>query len=91
MESISIGLLTAESFVGLNSSILTEFQALELLTLCQFELNQNWNLMYRATRDGFSASNFHLKCDNKPNSLVIIKSADGSVFGGYTEQNWSGI
>ena len=31
------------------------------------------------------------KCDNKPNTLVIIKSTNGNVFGGYTEQSWSGI
>jgi len=62
----------------------------ELMRLCQFSLNQKWKLIYRATRDGFRAADFHSKCDNYQNSLVIIKSTNGNVFGGFTEQNWSG-
>ena len=63
-------------------------QMLELMTLCEFQANQKWTLLYRATIDGFSADSFHLKCDNKPNTFVIIKSQMGNVFGDYTEQNW---
>ena len=29
------------------------------------------------------------KCDNKPNTLVIIQSTNGNVFGAYTEKSWS--
>jgi hypothetical protein len=29
---------------------------------------------------------FHSKCDNKPNTLIIVKSINGNVFGGFTEQ-----
>jgi hypothetical protein len=29
------------------------------------------------------------KCGNKPNTLVIIQSTNGSVFGAYTEKSWS--
>ncbi len=39
----------------------------------------------------FEASQFHAKCDDKPNTLVIIKSEYGNVFGGSTEKPWSGI
>jgi len=60
-----------------------------LLTLCEFPLNQKWNLIYRASRDGFKASQFHAKCDNKPNTLIIIKSTNDNVFGRYTEQSWT--
>jgi hypothetical protein len=63
----------------------------ELMSLCQFSLHQKWKLIYRATRDGFGAAVFHSKCDGYQNSLVIIKSTNGNVFGGYTEQNWSGL
>jgi len=84
-------LLTSESFVNLNSSILSDFKMLELLTLCRFELNQQWNLIYRASQDGFEASKFHSKCDTLSNTFIIIKSTNDFVFGGYTEQNWSGI
>ena len=42
------------------------------------------NLLYRATRDG-EIKNFHEKCDNKNDVLVIIKTKNGLIFGGYTE------
>jgi hypothetical protein len=63
-------------------------QTENLFKLCEFPLNQKWSLIYRASQDGFEAENFHSKCDNKPNTLVIIKSINGNVFGGYTEQSW---
>jgi hypothetical protein len=61
----------------------------KLFSLCEFPVNQKWNLIYRASQDGFEAVNFHSKCDNKQNTLVIIKSTNGNVFGGYTEQTWN--
>ena len=56
---------------------------------CEFPVDQKWNLIYRASQDVFEASSFHAKCDNKPNTLIIIKSTNGNVFGGYTEQTWN--
>jgi hypothetical protein len=74
------------------SAILSNGQMTELMSLCSFKfpLNQKWKLIYRATRDGFGSADFHSKCDSYQNSLVIIKSTNGNVFGGYTKQNWSG-
>ena len=42
--------------------------------------------MYRATRDGFIAENFHQKCDNFEKILVVIKSTSGNNFGGFTSK-----
>jgi hypothetical protein len=72
-------------------AILTNEQMTELMSLCKFSLNQKWKLIYIATRDGFGAADFHSKCDSYQKSLVIIKSTNQNVFGGYTEQNWYGI
>jgi hypothetical protein len=36
-----------------------------------------------ATRDGFTAEAFHLKCDGKENTITIIKNNLNFVFGGY--------
>ena len=49
-----------------------------------------WNLCYRASRDGWSARNFHRNCDNKGPTVVLIK-VNEFIFGGYTDQNWAGI
>jgi hypothetical protein len=61
----------------------------EIMLLCEFPIKQEWDLIYKASEDGFEAAKFHSKCDNKPNTLIIIKSTKGYVFGGYTEQSWS--
>jgi len=73
----------------IESIILSSEQMTELLNLCQFSPSQKWKLIYRATRDGFGAADFHSKCDSYQNSFVIIKSTNGNVFGGYTQQSWS--
>ena len=57
--------------------------------MSQFNIHRKWELIYRASRDNFEGSKFHSKCDKKPNTLVIIKSINGNVFGGFTKQNWS--
>jgi hypothetical protein len=46
-------------------------------------------LIYRASRDGFSASSFHSKCDNYSNTVTIIKTLSNSVFGGFTSAKWT--
>ena len=45
--------------------------------------------LYQATIDGDGAINFHSKCDNIPNTLVIIKSAGNRRFGGFVTYAWS--
>ena len=57
--------------------------------LCEFPSNQKWELLYRATRDGFSGEDFHRQCDSKTRTLTIIKSTNGNIFGGYTNEAWA--
>ena len=45
-------------------------------------------LIYRSSRDGWSAGNFHKKCDNQESTIVVIKSEFGNIFGGYTSATW---
>ena len=44
-------------------------------------------LLFRASRDGFSAETFHYKCDNKGPTVTIVQSGN-NIFGGFTEQSW---
>ena len=46
-------------------------------------------LLYKATRDGDKASDFHSKCDNMGPSLVVIQTTTGYIFGGYTSKSWT--
>ena len=60
----------------------------DLMSLCKFNA-QKWRLIYRASRDGFRAKDFHNKCDDTANTLTIIKTTNSSVFGGYASSAWS--
>jgi hypothetical protein len=66
------------------SQILSGSQALELLKLCEFSSIDKWTLLYRGTRDGFGANEFHTKCDGHNNTLTIVKAHGTSyIFGGF--------
>ena len=44
--------------------------------------------LYQATIDGGDPINFHSKCDNIENTLVLIKSVGFKKFGGFTPISW---
>ncbi len=51
---------------------------------------QKWELIYKATRDGFHEKDFHRCCDSKGPTMTIIQSKnDNYLFGGYAEISWS--
>lgn len=50
---------------------------------------QSWQLLYRASTDGFSASAFHEHCDNHSPTFVIISGHNGDLCGGFTDIPWS--
>ena len=50
-------------------------------------LGDDYVLLYRASRNGWAASNFHSCCDNKGPTVTVIKYGN-YIFGGYTEQSW---
>jgi vacuolar-type H+-ATPase subunit H len=93
-EKINKSILGSTKIINnkMSSTILSgRNQVNQLMSLCKFPVDQKWNLIYRASQDGFEASQFHAKCDDKSNTLFIIKSTNGNVFGGYTEQTWNDI
>ena len=44
--------------------------------------------LYQATIDGGDSIYFHSKCDNIPNTLVLVKSEGNRRFGGFTPIPW---
>ena len=74
--------------VTIDSAILCSDQSkYDLVALCTLS-RREFTLLYRASRDGFEASDFHARCDHKPSTLTLIKTADGYIFGGYTAAAW---
>ena len=45
-------------------------------------------MKYRGTSDGFSTGSFNTKCGGVANTLTIIKSTSGNIFGGFAEKAW---
>jgi len=60
---------------------------MDLMMLCNFDFNSNWQLEYRASLNGFECSNYNYKCNNKQPLLIIIKCTNDSIFGGYMDTN----
>ncbi len=80
------------STIHKNSTILTQENSLilvENITNTVFPSDTTYTLIYQATRNGFSTSNFHAKCDGILNTLIIVKTSESYVFGGFTTQDWS--
>lgn len=45
-------------------------------------------ILWRGSRDGFAAKEFHRRCDGHANTLTVIATIDGDVFGGFTPVEW---
>lgn len=45
-------------------------------------------LLWRGTRDGFTAHDFHTRCDGHANTIVIVLDTSGNIFGGFTPLAW---
>ena len=48
----------------------------------------DFKLLFRMSRDGSNCSDFHRLCDNKGETLIIIKTDKNYKFGAYTPLNW---
>ena len=49
----------------------------------------NFTLLYRASENDFSALKFHEKCDNIPNTMLLVRTEFDKVIGGFTPLAWN--
>ena len=80
---------------SLDSNIIKEKKDFDFIIERLKKLNENadkinLNLIYRGSRDGDEASDFHSKCDKFQNTLILVKTKKGLRFGGFTSQSWEG-
>jgi len=87
VNKIQANTLIPVSSSEMNSDILTADQERALKSLIGFE-EKSFSLLWRGSRDGFGWNSFHSQCDNKGKTLTVVKSVDGSIFGGYTSIPW---
>ncbi len=50
--------------------------------------NERLKLIYKASEHNYTAESFHEYCDDQGPTLVVIRSIDGWIFGGFTTQSW---
>lgn len=95
-NSIEINFSTISNFekkminqITIDSRIIKDKNIVKMIKhWIQPDFEVNLKLIYRATRDGDSATNFHQKCDNKSPTITIIKTEKGRIIGGYTTIPW---
>src|SRR5581483_5944978 len=60
------------------------------LKICnKFKNSYKFNLLFRASRDGFCSSKFHETCDNQSRTVTIVKVKDSNeILGGYNPIEW---
>jgi hypothetical protein len=66
-----------------NSAIVPGFP-----TLFEDFKQKQLTLLWRGSRDGFRATDFHSRCDGHANTLTMILDTDGNIFGGFTRARW---
>jgi hypothetical protein len=66
---------------GWNSAIVADFPKI-------FEDFKEFTLLWRGSRHGFGAKDFHRRCDGHPNTLTVILDTKDNVFGGFTPLAW---
>jgi hypothetical protein len=66
-----------------SSLIVPDFPAL----FAEFR-GKRFPLLWRGTRDGFGADEFHRRCDGHANTLTLVLDTDGNIFGGFTPLEW---
>ena len=94
-STISTSLTSGSNrIVGIDQNIIKNPSELEEINMRIQRIfnkrNIKYKLLYRATVDGDSSTDFHNKCDNIPNTLILVKTSENKRFGGFTTQTWDG-
>jgi hypothetical protein len=67
----------------LDSQIISDFPEI----FAEFR-RKRFSLLWRGSRDGFKAQDFHIRCDGHGNTLTMILDTKGNIFGGFTPVKW---
>ena len=73
----------------IDSKIIMEIKHLELLDKW-FGKKLKYKLLFRATEESYSSSEFHKKVDEYKNTIIFIKDINNFIYGGFTTKTWDG-
>ena len=74
----------------LNKEDITEdfFLFSKIKEVFPYDMKIKYKLIYRCSKHGDTAKNFHLKCDYIGPNIVLIKTKKNFIFGGVTSKSW---
>jgi hypothetical protein len=81
--SYTVERITHQPLLVFDSRILSGFPEI----FAEFRAKQI-SLLWRGSRDGFGAFEFHKRCDGHMNTLTVILDMEGNIFGGFTPVPW---
>jgi hypothetical protein len=79
----------SDILTGFSNGTLLQLEHKKKLNEFYGKMHQQWELIYKASRDGFNANAFHTRCNNKGPTMTIIQSNNNYLFGGYTSIPWT--
>ena len=80
-----------KTLIKLDNSSIIKDNNLIIYGLNNWKKNIRTQLLYKMSRDGNKFATFHKLCDNKGKTLILIKSSEGFVIGGFTPLDWNTI
>lgn len=75
--------------IPIDSDILDDNLKKKFSILIEYDGKSSLKLLYRGSRNGFQASAFHSCCDNVSDTVTVIKTTGGYIFGGFTAITWN--
>ena len=72
-----------------NSTIISDTDQSLLQSWVPSNLQSEATLLFTKTVDGSTSQSFHNLCDGIPNTLTVVKTTDGFIFGGYNGGSWN--
>ena len=79
------------------NKVKNKFEDSKIISVNEYEMISDWispnkkidaKLLYRASKDGDKAKDFHDKCDNKGSTFCIFQLENGYIIGGYSSISW---
>ena len=94
-SNLSINKLSLYKSVNLDTNILNKEDLTEEFFLFSkiketfpYNMTIMYKLIYRASKHGDTAKDFHQKCDYIGPNLIIVKTTKNFIFGGVTSKSW---
>ena len=92
--SASINMISDKTFdldsVILNKDDITEdfFLFSKIKETFPYDMTIKYKLIYRCSKHGDTAKNFHMKCDYIGPNMILVKTKKNFIFGGVTTKSW---